>query len=164
LVRSGTFGFALHTSQHFAKPKEPLVRWQKNKKMRVGQKLNLCVLGRVSPNMLRCFGLCPPSVYMLPCPLPLLITSGALAKWRKIEAESFDLAVNVANAFLSVAKLQKKPMQKALAAYEDGTFNLPRTPPFRQCYVGRRAFLFPAFSSIVVFTQHLAVVSRSFSA
>src|SRR5690606_31362463 len=43
---------------------------------------------------------------------------------------------HVANAFLSVAKLQKKPMQKALAAYEDGTFNLPRTPPFCQCYVG----------------------------
>ena len=37
----------------------------------------------------------------------------------------FRFGRNVANAFLSVAKLQKKPMQKALAAYEDGTFNLP---------------------------------------
>jgi len=69
------------------------------------------------------------------CPLALQPTSGALAKWRKIEAEKFRFTRNVANAFLSVAKLQKKPMQKALAAYEDGTFNLPRTPPFRQCYV-----------------------------
>jgi hypothetical protein len=42
---------------------------------------------------------------------------------------------HVANAFLSVAKLQKKPMQKALAAYEDETFNLPKAPPFCQCDV-----------------------------
>lgn len=40
-------------------------------------------------------------------------------------SEKFRFARNVANAFLSVAKLQKKPMQKALAAYEEGTFNLP---------------------------------------
>ena len=42
----------------------------------------------------------------------LQLTSGALAKWRKIEAKSFDLAVNVANAFLSVAKLQIKSQCK----------------------------------------------------
>ena len=46
--------------------------------MRVGQKLNLCVSGRVSPNS--CFGLCRPPVCMCRCPLPLLITVLGLAK------------------------------------------------------------------------------------
>jgi hypothetical protein len=47
---------------------------------------------------------------------------------------------HVANAFLSVAKLQKKPMQKALAAYEDGTFNIALIPPFCQCDVSCGTF------------------------
>src|SRR5690554_4558190 len=51
---------------------------------------------------------------------------------------------HVANAFLSVAKLQKKPMQKALAAYEDETFNLPKAPPFCQCDVSG-SLQFPQF-------------------
>jgi hypothetical protein len=46
------------------------------------------VSGRVSPNLLRCFGLCFPSVYMLPCPLPLLITFPRLALVADCVAET----------------------------------------------------------------------------
>jgi len=41
--KSGSFGFLSVGFVCREKPNVPLVRWQKNKKMCVGQKLNLCV-------------------------------------------------------------------------------------------------------------------------
>ncbi|MCZ2129172.1 MAG: hypothetical protein LC109_02785, partial [Bacteroidia bacterium] len=41
--KSGSFGFAKRWFVCRTKPNVPLVRWQKNKKMCVGQKLNHCL-------------------------------------------------------------------------------------------------------------------------
>ncbi|MDY3345376.1 hypothetical protein PG326_08995 [Riemerella anatipestifer] len=42
--KSGSFGFLSVGFVCREKPNVPLVRWQKNKKMCVGQKLNLCLV------------------------------------------------------------------------------------------------------------------------
>jgi len=68
---------------------------------------------------------CSVILYSLAVVLWCRITVFALAEVAENRSGKFRFGRHVANAFLSVAKLQKKPMQKALAAYEDGTFNLP---------------------------------------
>ena len=56
-------------------------------------------------------------------------------------------STTVANAFLSLAKLQKKSQcKKALAEYEDGTLNLALNPPLRKTDVMRSLFSFSAIS------------------
>ena len=89
--RIGSFGFAKGRFVCWAKPNVPIVRWQKNKKMRVGKKLNLSGSDCVSSCYILCLSVSSLSLYFFfltslyqGCSvfLPLLTTVGGMKSCR----------------------------------------------------------------------------------
>jgi len=88
-LKIGSFGFANGLFVCRAKPNVPIVRWQKNKKMRAGQKLNLSGSVCVSPFLVLFLFVMSLYFHFLTsvykgCSvfLPLLTTFWRLAQWR----------------------------------------------------------------------------------
>ena len=157
--KSGSFGFAKGWLAGWAKPNVPLagwlklflknVRWEKNKKHRVG---NECRLTRC-PFAISFLCLWSPvkmvyfflflSVVCLSCRClnTLAANVSGLCEVAENRSVKFRFRRHVAKANSYLLNYEKKPIKLAFADYEAQTFNLSLNPPFCKTLVGGCAYI-----------------------